>query len=716
MHLLKNPKIQIAVLTMLFIYSIELLAEGSDFDLNRYYWFPFSLGLEYQNYTYFGENKNNNDAQGMALNTRFPLSFLPVLQPSMEAGFIYCDRLDPVRPDRLDNRQFYALLGISYTNRFLKNFEYGLELAAGASYMTFPNLLEDGGLIGSINLAAEAGLYLSLAPSYNFMIAFHPNFKYFYAITPSINDYNGFVLGTGITFHYRFGEDPDLPRPALNSLAWGDITLPPVYANMQQYYTDHPLGKFILINPQNYPVSDVEVYFSQKTYMDSPRYCTTIDHLNPGQSREIDLYATFNNQIFDIEGSEPVNGEINVTYKALGRNGAQKKSITFELNDKTTMTWDDYNKLAALITPADGSLKNYSSYIERACETELSTYFNKNLQLAMQLYCALTELNVIYQPDPVLPYGVARAGMDNVKDKVYLARDTLQRGSGDCDDLTVLFCSLLESIGIESGYMIMDDHIFPVFNTKEKARAYADLNPSREMTIPYNDELWVPVEMTLLGQTNFYEAWEKGIANYKANRSNERFFITRKAQEVYQPVGLKEKDLGLQYGDIKAIKKAFKTDLNQIINFVVTGYERKIREKEDKTVFNALGSLYGAAGQTDKAEAAFKKALMMDENYIFAKINLGILFIYKKNYQQALTWLTASLDQANAASHVPGNVMSTIYLNMSGCYKALGEEEKANTYQQLADGLAGKLVAAGHKKNDKTLNKEYSYQLGYIRD
>lgn len=695
----------IAFLIFMLIPARAILPEEiPDTDLNVYYRFPFSFGLEYQSYSYSGLNKSNNDIFMLTFDTRWPLANFPQFQPSLELGIGSVDNLELSNPQRWDHKQYQALVGMVYANHFSKNFEYGLEISGGANYMLFPDLLENEQTFGSISLVGQTGFYVSLVPNYNFTIAFHPLFKYFYSLTP-LNKFDGPVLGAGISVSYRFGEDPDLPKSHLDSLDCETDDLPPVYANMHHYYKNHPLGKLVLTNKENYTVKDLEVYFFQKTYLDSPTLCERKPELKPGENWAVDIYAIFNNRIFEIEGSEPVSGEITITYKALGRRGEKNKPVSFELNDKTTITWDDYHKVAALITSSDSALKNYSSFIQRNCEKDVVKNFNQHLQLAMQLYAALTELNVVYQPDPVLPFSMIKPGEKTIKDTVYLARDTLKRGSGDCDDLTVLFCSLLESAGIESGYLILPGHILPVFNAKLAARSFADLHPDRAMTIQYNDELWIPVEITALGKSDFLSAWQKGIDQYEKNMETHTLFITRQAQELYQPVSLKEKDLGLQYGNLENIRQDFKENLSQAINRVLSGYEEKARNKEDKESLNTLGAMYGSLEKWDEAENTFKKALALDENYLFARINVGIILIQKKDYSQALDYLRASAEQFSLTHMYPELVLAKIYFYLSQCYRGLAEAGKAQEFLEQSNRIA-RTALAGNGRTSEKLNAE----------
>jgi len=133
----------------------------------------------------------------------------------------------------------------------------------------------------------------------------------------------------------------------------------------------------------------------------------------------------------------------------------------------------------------------------------------------------------------------------------------------------VLFCSLLETAGIETAFITTPGHIYAAFNTKIPAKNYREIHPSKEMSLNIDGELWVPVEITMIGQTEFLKAWRIGIeefARYENNPDRRAIFKTNDAQLVYRPVGLLETDLGLQYGDKTKISSDFYSENNAALS------------------------------------------------------------------------------------------------------------------------------------------------------
>ena len=105
---------------------------------------------------------------------------------------------------------------------------------------------------------------------------------------------------------------------------------------------------------------------------------------------------------------------------------------------------------------------------------------------------------------------------------VQFPNETIKLRGGDCDDLSVCYSSLLESIGIETAlvdYKNTDDirHVNILFNTNlvpDDANLITDNDTKYFLRKDENgkDEIWIPLETTSL--TNFNTAWETGAEKF----------------------------------------------------------------------------------------------------------------------------------------------------------------------------------------------------------
>ncbi|GAH68906.1 unnamed protein product [marine sediment metagenome] len=102
-------------------------------------------------------------------------------------------------------------------------------------------------------------------------------------------------------------------------------------------------------------------------------------------------------------------------------------------------------------------------------------------------------------------------------------------------------------------------------------------------------------------------------------------------------MGLKETDLGLQYGSTEAILDGFQRDMNKLIAGVVSEYSEAARKSGRKQDYNKMGIVYAQFLRYQQAEKAFQQALQVDSEYLSARINLANLSFLNKDYAAALS-------------------------------------------------------------------------------
>jgi hypothetical protein len=261
--------------------------------------------------------------------------------------------------------------------------------------------------VSSPNLVARAGARITLNPAFNLSVDIHPTFSYLHSLGP-LADFNGLVFGLGFSASYRFGEDPYAPR-AICSIRFERISLGPVFAAMQSFYVHNPAGEVTVANTDRWPVTEVEVSFYQKGFMDSLTRRARSPAWPRGEQNP-PLPASFNAEVFATEGITPLTGEVVAAYKSRGRPAEQRQPVAYDLYDKSAIIWDDDRRIAAFITPADSAIRNYATFVRKAAGEEELPVYPAAVQFAAQAYAALGELGIVYQPDPVTPFTVVQDG------------------------------------------------------------------------------------------------------------------------------------------------------------------------------------------------------------------------------------------------------------------------------------------------------------------
>src|SRR4030042_6033010 len=160
-----GPSALLAAGLLLAGLSRPASAQEQKIDFNDRYPFPLSIGVEYQTLPPRRTYNGDYTIFEISADVRYPLPRWPVLQGFLRGGMLRFDSTDPLFPEKWDHSHWFGAVGLGYSNRFVKNFELGAELAAGFSAAVFPNVV-DTGAVGSPNLILRAGGQISLDPSY----------------------------------------------------------------------------------------------------------------------------------------------------------------------------------------------------------------------------------------------------------------------------------------------------------------------------------------------------------------------------------------------------------------------------------------------------------------------------------------------------------------------------------------------------------------------
>ncbi|WP_304226352.1 hypothetical protein [Gracilinema caldarium] len=610
--------------------------QNSSINFNELYRFPLSVGVDYIGLQALSGFPSDFVFRSLGSELRVPIPFNPVVQTLFGVSQISVTQNGSTGTGFWDHSVWSGLAGFLLITRFSKNFELGTGAAAGFGYTYFQNL-DPAGVVGSPLIFAQGELRISLIPSYNYSVDLRPTIRYSQSLGP-LTEFNGFSVGFGFGVAYRFGQDPDSTAASVRAFRIGSGKMPNLFAAMQSYYANQPFGIIELVNEDRLELQNVEVSFFQSGFMDAPTPLAMIDRV-PGKSAVfINLIASFNQEIFKTEGITPLTGELLVSYRYKGRAVEQRFPLAYELYDKTSIIWDDDRKVGAFITPSDSALRNYLSFVRQSLKSEAIAQFNENLQTAAQIYAALVKLGLIYQSDPISPFVKAQE-KQSVLDSVSLGRDTLRRGTGDCDDLTVLYASLLESAGIETGFITVPGHIYAIFNTKVKSRDYRELHPDRSMFLTVSDTLWIPVEVTLIGKQSFYDAWIKGAELwnlYEKDQNKRAFYRTADAQKLFRPVALRESDLGLQYGSQESLAALYKTEISRVADGILQPLADLANKSNNKQDWTYLGVAYAKFGRLKEAETAFNRVMKIDPNSVSVQVNLGNIAYLQRDYRKAV--------------------------------------------------------------------------------
>jgi len=556
----------------------------------------------------------------------------------------------------------------------------------------------DSLLDGSSGVVAEAGAGLAYAFNSSLALRFDLSYQYY------------FGLYGGLTASLAFAVTP--PAPKVNAiilqskptdLEFGDITLGSVFPIFHTWYDQNPVGKVVVKNVGKEPITNVNLSFIIKQYMDGPKECAVIDQLRPGETQEVSLYALFNSSILDVTEATKATSQVDATYSEAGEKQSQSKTATIRIYNRNAMTWDDDRKAAAFVSGKDPWVQDFATNVTGTVKELMNTNVNKNFQLAIAFHDALRLYGLSYTPNPSTPYSQTSAHPEIV-DFVRFPRQTLLGKAGDCSDLSILYASFFESVGKETAFITVPGHIFMAVcldMSSEEAKAevtnYDDL-------IVQNGKVWLPIETTLRDQ-GLMDAWQEGAREWRQCSTDKTasFYPIHDAWKLYEPVGLAADSTTVKTPPSDLVTQTFTSELSKYVQQELNARVSAINNAMAKTGetakgLNDRGVAYAKYGSIDLATKDFQAAILKQPNYVAALVNMGNLARRNSDNQGAFAYYQ------QAAKIVPDN--SKVLINLALAASALGKDTEANASYQLAKNidptLAAKYASIGEKAGSGT--------------
>ncbi|MBN2324964.1 MAG: tetratricopeptide repeat protein [Spirochaetes bacterium] len=516
----------------------------------------------------------------------------------------------------------------------------------------------------------------------------HPKSGESYRIMMKENPFRGELLKTsGIKERDIVSGGAEGPDMVLEK-----VELDAIFPVFYKYYDENPIGRAVLRNRGTLPARDIRVRLYIKQYMDNPKLCSGPETLESGQEGEVTLYGLFTNKVLEISEGNKVSVKLTLDYTAGGSQQSAEIIDTIRIHNRNAITWDDDRKVAAFVTAKEPAVLKFSKNIAGMIKDSVSRALNPNLLLAIALHRALDLYGMSYVVDPTTPYNEFSKNSLSV-DFLQFPKQTLEYRAGDCDDLSILYNALLESIGIETAFITIPGHILPAFSLGISAEEARELFESGDDFIIVDGVAWVPVEITIL-EDGYLKAWQLGAKEWRENkrRNAAGFHKTREAWSVYEPVGLfGEADVSVPPRDL--VVEEYIKAVNGVISKEIFRREQKLkseieRKKNGPILLNRLGVLYARYGLELKAVDTLE-AVLAREEYTPALVNLGNIYYLRKDMDRALEYYRRAFDRT------PDN--PRILLALSRVYRELGDYE-----------LSGKMFAR-LKSVDRELADAYSY-------
>ncbi len=544
----------------------------------------------------------------------------------------------------------------------------------------------------SLDIGAHSGWYFGLVSGKQDVFSnpyFGGNANFHFDLTPSITlsagaGYNYYLypeeaLYHGISFSlgtvFRLGSTKNRSELDIES-----IEIDPVFPILYEYYSENPFGNIIIRNTERNTITDLTVSFYVDQYMEQPVECAVIPSLHSGETAEVDLKAFFTTGVLNLTDTSKVSTEIQISYNLLGKQISYSTPQTVKIMGRNSMTWDDDRKAASFVSPKDPTVQLFARNTAGVIRELGQNAINLNLRIALGIFETLELYGMNYVIDPASSY-IELSENANAVDFLQFPSQTLTFRAGDCDDLSILATSLLESVGIETAFITIPGHIYMAFSlgiSKEEARrTFTNLDEF----IFYNDTTWIPVEITLLSD-GFLEAWKYGAREWREYNGLGRaeIFPLHEAWQEYKAATVPGGALPLLFPSqehmISNYNESLEIFIERELEPRVVEFREKLRKNDTARLRNSFGVLYAKYGKYDEAEAQFNAAIRKAPDFAAPMINLGnILFLREQ--------LDGALEMYSKAEHLKPDSPTIIAAIAKTRYEMEQYETVRNLYQDL---------------------------------
>lgn len=433
-----------------------------------------------------------------------------------------------------------------------------------------------------------------------------------------------------------------------------------VFSNNYKFYAKNPVAEITIKNNSEKPISNVRASFHIKDYMDFPSQADLGDV--PGRSTvKKGITTVFNSKLLDITEDTFLQSELKVNATAKGKDESVTVNQPVYVYERHALVWDDKGKVAAFVTSKDPLITDFAT---QAIGGYRNIRLNKNLVTAKALFEALAVLKVRYQEDVNNPYQVI-SGLSTVVDSVQFPRETLARKAGDCDDLTTLYSSLLESVGVKTKLIDAPGHLYMMFDTGVgQSEAYSFGFPEESYTVS-DGTIWVPVETTLVG-SSFTVAWRKGAEEFNEEKDKVKLIDLRDAWQINTPPSFAPA-VSQTHVTKNEIEKMFPGELEDLERQRTERLAVNM-EKLGPMGLKELMVIYAKDGLLDKAREAGERLLKAGRDSMTVN-NMGNILFLKGDMEGSAKYYE------EAARLSPGD--AGIWINLARSYIRKGHKDKA---------------------------------------
>ncbi len=397
-----------------------------------------------------------------------------------------------------------------------------------------------------------------------------------------------------------------------------EVDLTSLFPALLTAYVTNPSGYIEVKNISEGSIKNISLTSNIRKFMDFPSKSDEIHELKSGETTLIPIKTVLNQSVLTLTEATPVQIQLTLKWEADDKVYSTQITRPVTIYKSSALTWADTAMAACFVQPNDFMV---TDFISKALSCSLNSVLSTNITKAIQIADALGSIPLTYMSDPVTP---ATQVIDNkyAIDTIRLPSETLQLKGGDCDDMTTLFCSLLEGTGINSAFITIPGHIFAAFDTGIKYNPILKNIDEDHFIFEVEGNAWIPVECTNLSE-GFEKAWETASENI----GKDTFEVTTvsEAWQTYASIPVQSSTNTVSL-DTEAVKKLNSINRLAVIKMFNEAFDKIDYKRISIKEMNSLAKVYHLNGNNEKAIEILNYAITQDPDYQKGYVNLTTLY------------------------------------------------------------------------------------------
>jgi hypothetical protein len=298
------------------------------------------------------------------------------------------------------------------------------------------------------------------------------------------------------------------------------------------WYQNNPVAMVRITNNEPNAITDVSLSFFMEQYMRSPTEFAVIERLGPGEAVDVPVTALFNESMLDLLETTNANARVLIDYRSLGAKKKAELPVQMPVYHRNAFAWDDDRRAASFVSSRDPAASLFARYAASVVDFNLRDGVPRNIQYAIGFMEALNVYGINYVIDPASSF-IEMSENASALDSLNYPYQTLMYRGGDCDDLSILFCSMFEVVGIDTAFIAIPGHIYMAFDagdTEWESR-------NKETLVFHEGRYWVPLEITM-PREGFSRSWQTGMREWNKAGDEAVLYPMGESWEQYRPVSV----------------------------------------------------------------------------------------------------------------------------------------------------------------------------------